>query len=331
MTDVIDVTAFDPSLARAEAVSRRMRGRLAESLRYIMDRAEGHVTVPTAAMNGFLARLARGPVSPLVFGTYCDLVLALDADALDEAEALLKEIASAGNAPPELRIIELGDTATDRTANRYLRLVDTDVDLPFSIFPPSRADAAVVRALIAQAFALMDAGNPGLAAEVRTIIREIVLAAGSDDPSTAQFDGVSSFLLWGATVLEVRSYKSAIQMVQTLAHESGHNLLFGLCADGPLHQNDEHQRYVSPLRVDPRPMDGIIHATYVTARMHQSVQRLLDRGTLDGAQAEEARAANAINARNFAMGLGTLEEHAKLTPLGEAVIANARAYMARYL
>ena len=308
-----------------------MRGRLAESLRYIMDRAAGRVTVPISEMNGFLTRLESGPVSPLVFGTYCDLVLALDADDLDEAAVLFKEIAAAPNAPPGLRIIELGDTATDRMANRYLRLVDTDVDLPFSIFPPAPADAAVVRRLVGQAFALLDAGNPELAAEVRTIIREIVLAASTDDPTTAQFDGVSSFLLWGATVLEVRSYKSAVQMVQTLAHESGHNLLFGLCADGPLHRNDEHQRYKSPLRVDARPMDGIIHAAYVTARMHQSVQRLLDRGTLDGAQADEARAANAINAKNFAMGVGTLDQHATLTPLGQSVMGNARAYMARYL
>jgi HEXXH motif-containing protein len=177
----------------------------------------------------------------------------------------------------------------------------------------------------------MDAGNPELAAEVRTIIREIVLAAGSDDPNTAQFDGVSSFLLWGATVLEVRSYTSAIHLVQTLAHESGHSLLFGLCAEGPLHENDDEQLFVSPLRSDPRPMDGIIHATYVSARMHQSVQRLLDRGTLDGAEAEEARADNVTNAKHFAMGLDTVSWQARLTPLGEAVMSKARAYMAPYL
>jgi hypothetical protein len=81
----IDLTAFDPSLARAEAVSERMRRALADRLRYIIDQAAGHVTVPTAEMAGFLRRLAGGPVSPLVFGTYCDLVLALDGDDLDEA------------------------------------------------------------------------------------------------------------------------------------------------------------------------------------------------------------------------------------------------------
>ena len=81
--DLIDLTGFDPSRGRAEAVSARMRGRLAESLRYIVDQAAGHVTVPAAEMERFLERLASAPVSPLVFGIYCDLVLAIDANALD--------------------------------------------------------------------------------------------------------------------------------------------------------------------------------------------------------------------------------------------------------
>lgn len=330
-TGLIELTGFDPSRARAEAVSAHMRSRLAESLRYILDQATGQITVPWAEMAGFLTRLTSGPVSPLVFGTYCDLVLALDADALDEAEQLLKEIAAAPNAPAELRVIDLGDPDRDRSANRYRRLVDTDEGLPFTISPPAAAGAAAMRALIAQAFTLMDAGNPELAGEIRTLIREIVLASGSDDPTGVQFDGVSSFLLWGATVLEVRSYKSALEMVQALAHESGHNLLFGLCAEGPLHTNDDDERFSSPLRVDARPMDGIIHAAYVTARMHQSVQRLLDAGVLDEAQAPEAREAVTANAKRFAMGMDTVDRNAQLTPLGRTVMENARAYMARYL
>ena len=329
--DTLDLTRFDPSPARAEAVSARMRGRLAESLRYILDQAGAHLAVPRTEMAGFLDRLASGPVSPLVFGIYCDLVLALDADALDEAGQLLRELAAAPNAPAELRILELGDPRTDPSANRYLRLVDTDASLPFTIAPPPPDGVAHIRALIAQAFQLLDAGNPELAAEIRTLLREIVLALGSDDPFAAQFDGVSSFLLWGATVFDVRSYKTPLEMVQALAHESGHNLLFGLCADGPLHENDNDARFASPLRRDPRPMDGIIHAAYVSARMHQSVQRLLDAQVLDEAQQQQARAANVTNAKHFAMGIDTVDRHARLTPIGRSVMDNARGYMAAYL
>ena len=73
----------------------------------------------------------------------------------------------------------------------------------------------------------------------------------------------------------VRRVRSDLDMVQALAHESAHLLLFGMCADGPLleNANDDH-RYSSPLRTDSRPMDGIVHATFVTARMCCALSQL---------------------------------------------------------
>src|SRR5206468_1451776 len=116
------------------------------------------------------------------------------------------------------------------------------------IAPPAEA-VARMQALIARAFTLIDAGNPELAAEIRTIVQEIVLATGPGGVDAVQFDGVSAFLLWGGVVLNATSYATPIETVQALAHESGHNLLFGLCADGPLQNNDDDERYASPLRV----------------------------------------------------------------------------------
>lgn len=329
-TQSIALAGFDPSGARAEAVNARMRRRLADSLRYIIEQAGEHLRIAPAAAAAFFARIDNGPVSPLVYGAYCDLVLAIDADALDEAQQLLAEIIAAPNCAGT-RVIDLKDPASDREANRYLRLVDTDVDVPFSMAPPRPALAARGRRLIDQAFRLLERGNRPLADEVRGIVGEIVLASDAEDPDAIEFEGVSSFMLWGAVVLNVDGYKSTLDMVQALAHESGHNLLFGLCAHGPLHENGDIERYSSPLRSDPRPMDGIVHATYVTARMHQAVQRLADAGVLDEAQIVEARDASLANAKRFAMGMETIDRHARLTPLGRAVMDGARRYMAAYL
>ena len=58
-TELIDLTSFDPSRARAEAVSARMRGRLAESLRYILDQATGQVTALLGDAIGAMGELAR--------------------------------------------------------------------------------------------------------------------------------------------------------------------------------------------------------------------------------------------------------------------------------
>jgi HEXXH motif-containing protein len=325
-----DLTGFDPSARRGRAVNARMRTRLRASLEYILAKADGHVPIPRLEMDAFITRLEQGPVSPLTFGAYCDLVLAFDGDELVEAERLLKEIAAAPNVGDGPRVLDLADPDEDAGAMRYRRLVDTDPECPITISPPGDA-AALLRTLIAQAFALIDAGNPQLGEEIRAIVREIVLAYGSQDAKGLVFDGVSSFMLWGGVVLNVTGYKTAIELVQALAHESGHNLLFGLCADGPLQENDDRERYPSPLRIDERPMDGIVHATYVTARMHQSIQRLLDAGILDAAQREEATRANIANAKYFASGLETVDQHARLTPLGRAVMDGARHYMSGYL
>ena len=178
-------------------------------------------------------------------------------------------------------------------SNRYRRLMDTDAGMPSIIRPPAAEDVDRTRALMDAAFVLLDAGYPEMAAEIRGIVRTIVLATGPEDPKAPRFDGISCFMMWGAVVLNVTAYKTALDMAQALAHESGHNLLFGLCTHGPLHENDDVERYASPLRFDARPMDGIIHATYVTARMHLAVQRLIESGVLNREQLAEARKANA--------------------------------------
>jgi HEXXH motif-containing protein len=53
-----------------------------------------------------------------------------------------------------------------------------------------------------------------------------------------------------------------------LTHEAAHSLLLGYTLGAPLVESDPAERFSSPLREDLRPMDGIVHATYVLARMH---------------------------------------------------------------
>jgi HEXXH motif-containing protein len=173
----------------------------------------------------------------------------------------------------------------------------------------------------------MDAGDPELAAEIRALLREIVLAAGSEDPKAFTFDGASSFMLWGAILLNANRRTDPLEMVQMIAHESAHNLLFGLSADGPLVENLPDELFPSPLRPDLRPMDGIYHATFVTARMHRAVKQLLENGALPDSLKEKAHKELDGNVRLFTKGIETVERHGKLTPLGRDVICGATDYM----
>jgi hypothetical protein len=315
---------FVPDPAQALAFDCRMRERLGSSLRYIMEQAKHAIRMPSVGMDGFLTRLADGPVSASVFGAYCDLVLAIEADRRDLAETLLGEIAVVPNRPAILTISNLADPGRDPIAERFVRLINTDPSASFTVLPPTPAIAAACQERITGAFRLLDAGDPALAAEIRALIGEIVLAIGPDDPNAMQFDGASSFMLWGSIVLNATAHRTDLEMAEALAHESGHNLLFGLCADGPLVENEDKARYPSPLRADPRPMDGIVHATYVTARMHRTVAQLLEAGVVNRAEAE---ASLATHRSAFDQGWAIIAGDGRLSERGRAAMAGARAYM----
>src|SRR5690606_31521721 len=140
------------------------------------------------------------------------------------------------------------------------------------------------------------------------------------------FDGGSCYMLWGALFLNVDLERSPVALLEVLAHESAHMLLYAFAADEPLVLNEDDERYPSPLRVDQRPMDGIYHATYVSARMHWAMGRLLDTDLLDPVGRQEAQAAHAADARNFAAGDTVVRAHGRLTATGEALMSEARGW-----
>jgi hypothetical protein len=326
-----DLHSFQPSAQRARFLDQRMRSRLAESLRHIWEQGEAVLQVPSEEFQKFLNQLESRPVSPLAFSFYSDTVLAIEEDDIEEASRLLRELISLPEYPGGILITELGDPQQDPTAQRYARLLldsDTDDPVKFEVFPPSPEVAANCRRLIKDAFDLMDAGDPKLAAEIRTLLREIILAAGTLESKAMTFDGASAFMLWGAIIINANQRKGELTMVQMLAHESSHNLLFGFSADESLVENSPEELFPSPLRMDPRPMDGIYHATFVTARMHRAIKGLLDSGILSATQKEAAEKELADNARLFAMGIETVDRFGKLTPLGKTVMDEAKAYMA---
>ncbi|HET7625096.1 MAG TPA: HEXXH motif-containing putative peptide modification protein [Verrucomicrobiae bacterium] len=319
---------FEPSIERVHFLSQRMRSGLAESLRYIFQQANEALELPSERIEIFLSQLESKSISPQAFCFYHDAVLAIEEDRIEDASRLLDELI---HLPPHSGgpiILALPDPVRDPAGRRYARFVDTDATATFAIFPPTTEAVASCRAQIQDALALMEAGDPELAAEIRALVLEIILAAGIEDPKAMTFDGASAFMLWGAIMINANRRDGEIGMVQMLAHESAHNLLFGFCSKEPLVENSPDELFRSPLRVDPRPMEGIYHATFVTARMHRAVKHLIDSGILSGSSLEKARKDLAENARLFALGIETVRQHGKLSAMGAAIMQGASDYMA---
>jgi HEXXH motif-containing protein len=315
---------FEASAERGRQLDQTMRTRLAQSLSHVFDRIGPEISIADDVGAQIVERVLARRQSPQIFGAYYDLVLAVERDEIEGARALAAEISERLDCEPPAWVASLSSRpAADE--ERYQRLLLPD-DIAAS--EPKPDDFSIAATRIEQAMALLDRGFPGMAAEIRELLFEIVVAAGPSDPGSLTFDGSSSYMLWGAIMLNARGQTNVLDTAQALAHESGHNLLFGLCANGPLIENDDAESFAHPLRQDPRPMDGVVHAAYVTARMHQTVERLLDSGVLDTAQTDAARKELELHRTNFEAADSVIRSAAILTEVGERAIGSARAHLA---
>jgi hypothetical protein len=326
------VLAFPPDPERARLLYARIKSRLADSFRQIAAASSSVIEIDETLLAAFLDSLSSAKkISPRYFAIYHEMLVAADEDDLDTVSRLFAELTTADStddAVPSRNITD--EHLGPGNAARYKRWADMDPENPLNLIALTPADYDRMAAAAREAFFLMDAGAPEVSGEIRSLLAEVVFASGEADDKLI-FHGISSFYLWGTVFLNAQGHKTALEVAQTLAHESSHMHLFAAALDSPLVENPDEERYASPLRLDARPMDGIYHAAYVSARMHYVLSRLLASGVLSPAQTEEANAACANHIRSFRSGYDVVVAHGNLTPLGQSLLANAHSYMQPHL
>lgn len=319
---------FFPDAARAAAMDRRMRAGLADSLEYLAETLAEQLDADRSGLDALVREMRSGAIYPAsTFGLYYEATSSLIDGDQDAALALFDELARERPRPSaELRIVTLDESGTPANAQRYRRLMDNDAQTRFGFIQPAPDVAQQARKLALSSLARLERAVPALEQEFRMLVRDLIFVAG--EPGAAyQFAGGSSYILWGALFLNAEHHTDEIAMIEAMAHESAHSLLFGFSYDEALVNNPDDELFPSPLRVDPRPMDGIYHATYVSARMHWALSQLLESGDLTPAETEFAREARDADLRNFFDGHAVVSAHGKLTATGQALIDQALAYM----
>lgn len=160
--------------------------------------------------------------------------------------------------------------------------------------------------------------HPQFHAEFTRLVSSIIVAK----PNSQQFrfDGASSYHLWGLMMLAWDANKTTLEWIETLAHESSHIFLFGLIREQKLmHDYKLDQTFSSPLRTDKRPLEGIFHATFVSARMYHAVAHYKNHhaGLFDDNEIEQLLTDNSTS---FNGGRSTLLENAELTSFGKQLL-----------
>lgn len=322
---------FPPDPDRARSLDRRMHAELGASLAHVCERSRGVVSFDEEGMDRLIRSLSKADGSrypPIVFADYYALVRALMQEEHRRAEKLFDRLVRAEPAADSVgqRVRALEDPGRSRVDARYAELLTEELD-DLAVLPPDAATARHFEDRYRRGMDLMEGAMPDLAGEVRGIVHEVMAVVG-DPERSVQFDGGSHFQLWGALFLNAERHPNARAIVEVVAHESAHSLLFGFCTEEPLVHNDDTELFDSPLREDPRPMDGIYHATFVVARMHWAMSRLLDSGSLSAEDRQETESARERDRRNFEAGYRVVAEHGELSETGRDLMDGARAYMA---
>ncbi|MEL7012497.1 MAG: HEXXH motif-containing putative peptide modification protein [Pseudomonadota bacterium] len=314
------IESFLPSIGRGAALDARMHIDLADSLDHIS--AQTAVPLPdvSARLKTIEAALRAGRrVPPMAFRKYYSLVQALLAENATDVEAALTAIETLGARAGARTFMRFGEPKADQISLELL----TD---GFRMAPIDADEAAEFTALCHEGLDLMQRALPALFSDVDAMVREVLLARAPAGDAM-EFDGASHFQFWGLLLLNPKHHKTPLAVVEVLAHEASHSLLFGLTRHEPLVHNPDDELYASPLRKDPRPMDGIYHAAFVSARMWWAMDQMSRSEFLSPTERAEARDAAETDRANWEMGLSVIDAHARMSETGARILEDARHVM----
>jgi HEXXH motif-containing protein len=339
------VTHFSPSVERAHECREAMDESLWSSIRDLLpELTDGQVT--SGQVTGQSADSGSSAQPPeatnlLDYAAYFDLALAASAPVDVTVEAKSRAIehlqnrlrvaarSSANSAPP--RVTNYSEEEyTVHQLDQMRRWWDIEPANRMAMTRATDDEFARTRSQIEVAMDLLREAAPELHQEIEIIVRDIILSR-PDGTNLINYSGASSFALWGGLTINAETQREWAQLYRQIVHEAGHNLLFGIARDQPLVMDDPSERRPSPIRADPRPMDGIFHAAFVSAREAYAFEALLSRhdetSCLSSEDAVILDDLLELSVLAFWNAVETLREEARLTALGEAVLADCEAYM----
>lgn len=315
-----------PDLARVERLDSTIRVSLSSSLDYLLEFRSRNDGLRDRVLEA-MGQTAEGPVSPFAFAHYAGAVREFSRGDYEAADVHLAFLVDAVIMPPPPVIVPFDDPSV--SAATWLitqELLDTDVDRPLIVRGPSLEWAGELTEAINEARALLSRVDPVSASELDALVRVIILGAPVPRSGGARFDGASTFFLWGGTLLNAHVPHDLASTVDVLIHEASHLLLFALAGGAPLAVNDPGSRYPSPLRSDPRPMEGLVHGVFVCTRVHLILTRMLQSGLLDAPAVPAFEARLRANEESARQGLATMADEWRGTPIGEEVMASIPDY-----
>ena len=317
--------AFEPCRQRTADVDMAIRQALAASVAAVLDQASRFgiaVSGDFGAWRHELLAMKRAP--PQLWACYHELIQAVaraDQDAITVSASTLLACLPRPVPRPGHVVTIVDDQIGADNAARYRAVIDNDPERPLDLRAASESEVTRIATIAAETRPLLARAAPSLLDEIDMLGHQIVLATSRGPRG---FGGAASIFLWGAVVLNPALVPDRVTLVEALAHESAHALLFGLTLGADLTTNDPAERYSSPLRPDPRPMEGIVHATFVLARMIYALDAISASEGLGGGECALVERKIEGNMKHYGIGLEAVDAHARFTQDGAAIFDACR-------
>ena len=175
--------------------------------------------------------------------------------------------------------------------------------------PPQLTPDAITtedRGAINIALGVIEAVWPELHVEIASIFNRVVILRGHG------LESASYTPTFGVVYISSNHFAPPLALLELLVHECAHYSLYVKDTLAPLLHNPR-QPAVSPLRADPRPLIGVLHATFVILRIRMCLARMLSHATFSSRAVHQSLQANR---HLLDEGIATLERHAQWTPSG---------------
>jgi HEXXH motif-containing protein len=318
--------------------------RRAGDLRAAMD---GEFWRSDASLLGEAVQPSRSVLAePLDYGACCDLALEHPGGrgpSPQEREAALEHLrrrfhasGTTGAAAPfaSARITPLSaHHYSSAEIARMMRWWDIEANDRLALIPATADDRDHIALQLLEALDQLRHCAPELHGEALALIRDFVVVR-AEDTAAIQSQAGSSFALWGAVMVNAGAQGGWPNIFRIVVHETAHTLLFAIARDEPLVLNPPDETHASPLRQDPRPMDGIYHAAFVSARECLAFDSLLCRAESSGEASEDELCAVTAMLEDSVIGFWQcaeiLRSDARLSSLGAAILGECEDFMNRH-
>ncbi len=319
---------FIPGSIDAVALDLAVRASLRESIGHLISVAGSQLGIGSPDAEAMLDLISSRRVAPGIFGRYYKLVLAIEDQDFEQGRVLVRQMRAllAAGYGPQVRLFTDADLGDEKPL--YAELIDPGPkEIPWILPPPVPTNFLTN---VDEALGVLAVADQDLRHEIAGLVTQIVGAGPYRGPGARPFSSASSLMLWGLLVINAERNNTVLSMIQAIVHESAHLLLFAHSIEEPLVTNAVEERFMSPLRKDPRPMDGVFHATFVTARLHYINRILNDRfGRLSSVPftRDELNDNLATFRRLYFGGLETVQTYGKLTKTGNRILQETIEYM----